>query len=293
MPARPKSGFKRQTSQTSLISSLAIKFPVIRKSCKELYDAFSQCCDEQKIVGAGIHLEQMESVLKALCPLREFSKEEIEDIFKRGHIESAPSYITFREFVVSVAVGYFLDEATEASIPEGDALDEFVKIQKGFKIVKKIFTAMDLDDNGSIDVEELKKSLFATSSSETNDEVLEERFKELDLNHDNEIEFKEFLWGITHWIGIVSSEEDENSYNAEGVNGNVAGGVDDTSNNDNSAALRVNFAFGDNGEVVDPSVVSARGDFLIVSDKEDKEEEEEEEGEKAAKGDEERTLIGM
>ena len=108
--------------------------------------------------------------------------------------------LSFREFLVSMAIGYYLNHQSE------DA--HFRQIQKGFRVVQKAFNDMDDDKSGSIDSKELKAALFATASG-SDTELLEKRFTELDFDGDGDILLPEFMYGMVSWVGFAD-DVDEN-----------------------------------------------------------------------------------
>jgi Ca2+-binding EF-hand superfamily protein len=114
--------------------------------------------------------------------------------------------LSFREFLVSMAIGYYLTHQSE------DA--NFRKIQKGFRVVQKAFNDMDVDKGGSIDAKELKAALFATASG-SDTELLEKRFTELDFDGDGDILLPEFMYGMVSWVGFADDIDEEETAETE------------------------------------------------------------------------------
>jgi len=137
-----------------------------------------------------IRREDLGKVLKDVCK-KEFTQEEVVTLFNMSDLNHSDD-ITFREFLIAVSVGYFLHVDHEH--------EEVMKIKSGFLAIKEAFSAIDKDNGGSIDFDELKQALF--SSSMQDGELLEERFAELDFNHDKAIEFPEFVYAMISWVGF-------------------------------------------------------------------------------------------
>lgn len=162
-----------------------------------------------------------------------FTEEEVKELFKISDLDSSKT-ISFREFLIAAAIGYFLKDPASF---ETAATSEFLEIQRGFRAVEKAFKEMDVDHSNSVDVNELKKALFATTNerkshktkadehseneiahsdqlpSHTSNpsmaanppseaDILELRFKELDFDGDGDIYFPEFLYGFVAWVGF-------------------------------------------------------------------------------------------
>ena len=52
-------------------------------------------------------------------------------------------------------------------------------------------------------------ALFNTASGSDNNDLLEARFKELDINTDKEVNLPEFLYGMSYWVGHMDEDEDD------------------------------------------------------------------------------------
>jgi Ca2+-binding EF-hand superfamily protein len=88
-------------------------------------------------------------------------------------------------------------------------------------MVEKAFQEIDDDGSGMLSVNEMKQALFAASpvkgKQDEEKDTLDMRFRELDLNGDGDVEFKEFLYGVVSWVGMTSEEEmDDIAIEADG-----------------------------------------------------------------------------
>eukprot|EP00462_Mataza_sp_D1_P000786 CAMPEP_0175090524 /NCGR_PEP_ID=MMETSP0086_2-20121207/1393_1 /TAXON_ID=136419 /ORGANISM="Unknown Unknown, Strain D1" /LENGTH=221 /DNA_ID=CAMNT_0016363161 /DNA_START=50 /DNA_END=712 /DNA_ORIENTATION=+ len=174
------------------MNSFALKFPVINKSFHAVFDSF------QKFHTAGNGLKEQITADLAGTVLsqiagddKKFSDEELKELFHISDLDKTNT-ITFRQFLISVAVGYFLCD----SVKNED--ERFLEVQSGFKVVEQAFRDIDADGSGSIDVQEMKDALFFGHGA--NDAaLLEARFKELDFNEDGDVELPEFMYAMVSW----------------------------------------------------------------------------------------------
>jgi Ca2+-binding EF-hand superfamily protein len=195
-----------------MIAKLALQFPLIKHSFTLVHDIFCKYYRNHisksirigknwKINGKTlfdrevITLDQLGDLLKNIGEHRDFSNEEIQNLFHLADLDNSKT-ISFHEFLICISIGYFLKIDSEHT--------EFLEIQKGFKVVQQAFHDMDIDHNESVSISELKKALFASSND--NQLLLEQRFAELDFNHDGNINFPEFLYGFVSWVGFDTEE---------------------------------------------------------------------------------------
>jgi len=128
---------------------------------------------------------------------KDFTEDEVTKLFVESDLDHTGT-IPFREFLIAVSIGYFID--VETSDPH------VLEIQKGILATKDAFQLIDVDGGGSIDHEELKDALFDSIGSDK--DILEQRFKELDFNHDTKIEFPEFVYTLISWVGCMEDEDE-------------------------------------------------------------------------------------
>ena len=225
---------KRRTSHQGMMSKLALQFPAVRASFAAVYSSFQQFCHmaaSDNTVPANptssalptsmsslghISLEKFPALLEHLTHHNcTFSADQITNLFALSHIEHS-STLTFRECLIAVAIGYYLAPSdpidsspqpvpSSVTTPNGDP--NFIKIARGFKVIRSAFDEIDDDNSGMLSADEMKQALFAASSGQSKDDVLQARFEELDINGDGDVEFKEFLYGVVSWVGMTSEEE--------------------------------------------------------------------------------------
>ena len=219
-----------------MMSKLALQFPAVRASFAAVYSSFQQFChmaaSDSSVATATsasprmpaslstlghISLEKFPALLEHLTHHNvTFTSEQVLKLFTLSHIEHSAT-LTFRECLIAIAVGYYLAPQStvasalspSASSPVSVAATDpnFDKIARGFKVIRAAFDEIDDDSSGMLSADEMKQALFAASSGQSKDDVLQARFEELDINGDGDVEFKEFLYGVVSWVGMTSEEE--------------------------------------------------------------------------------------
>jgi hypothetical protein len=271
--AKQKTAYYQETSHLgggSTMTSLALKFPAIRKSFVHLLDAFLSYKLDLADNDNGLDaMKRSESVSKLMSKHsqremaiprvqvlklfnsvdgvgRVFSEEDITELLAAEAPDYQPTntHVTFKQFMVTIAVGYYLNSVVEqedADVPDGASVIDtqdinvpitddapavvaeekkqpgidveskqvFEMVKRGFAIVQDTFNTIDEDSSGEVSLDELKSALFTSMQGVTNDNVLEERFKELDLNADGGVDFAEFMFCLVSWVGLDEEEMHE------------------------------------------------------------------------------------
>lgn len=198
----PKQRFARQTSaHQGVMSSIAMKFPHIRRSfqaCKIVFEKYSQIDDEdsenqqQYITKSQVRLVLLELGAAA----EDLTDSAIDEIFHTADLD-VDKKIDFKEFLIAAAVGCFLNKEKDGQSPD------FARIRKGFEAVQLAFSRIDRDGSGRIDLAELKIAFLSMKQ----DDLINERLKDLDFNGDDYILFPEFVWGLSAWVNMDEDEE--------------------------------------------------------------------------------------
>jgi len=195
----PKQRFARRTSaHKGVMSSIAMKFPHIKRSFVACKRVFEQHADPQTNT---IPKSEVITVLIELGAKPEsFNQGSVEDIINKANLDG-DDVIDFKEFLIAAAVGCFLraDPTTTALSPC------FLSIRKGFEAAKEAFGKIDKDGSGEIEFQELKEAFLAMKE----DDLIMERLRELDFNGDKSIEFPEFVWGLSAWVGMDEDLDEE------------------------------------------------------------------------------------
>lgn len=200
--AQPAKKPKEKAAQGAIFSGLALKFPLVRKAFSNVKNAFHSYVQDGK-EGGDITVNKLGAVMGALGA-KDLSESEIQQYFSLSDLDHSKA-ISFREFLIAISLGYYLKD----NIPEEKRGPHFEENRKGFKVIENAFRKIDKDNSGSVNTEELKEALFDVATSDNSREILEARFKELDFNDSGDIDFPEFIYGFTSWVGMTGEEEDD------------------------------------------------------------------------------------
>lgn len=200
---RPVGQFGRRPSNRGMMAKFALQFPVIEKSFKAVRKTFKKNSVDD---GHTIPAEKLRTALEQCGETRSLSDDEIAALFNQADLDKSRT-ISFREFLVCIALGHFLRREIDAP--------QFRMIQRGFKVIQHAFQEMDSDGGGTVDIKELREALSDAPGASMEptvrkrDAVLEARFKELDIDGDGKVSFPEFVYGLAHWVGMDDDDDDD------------------------------------------------------------------------------------
>ncbi|ETO28388.1 hypothetical protein RFI_08743 [Reticulomyxa filosa] len=129
----------------------------------------------------------------------ELTEEVVNEIIQTSNLDGDDK-IEFKELLIASAVGLFLKKSGESQT------QKFQEIREGFLVVRQAFDKIDKDKSGEIDFNELKGAFLSMKQ----DDLINERLKELDFNGDKTIEFPEFVYGLCTWVGMDDGDDDDN-----------------------------------------------------------------------------------
>ena len=183
------------------MQSIAIKFPHIKQSfiaCRGVFDKHSNALPDSPDTKFVYKTDVKKLLIELGGRESDLTDEEVDRIIKTANLDGDEK-IDFKEFLIAAAVGCFLGHDVNGQSPE------FLKIRRGFAVAQEAFNKIDKDGGGTIDFDELKTAFLAMKQ----DDLILERLKELDFNGDKSVEFPEFVWGLSAWVGMDVDEDDE------------------------------------------------------------------------------------
>lgn len=144
----------------------------------------------------------------------EMNEQDLKEIFYESDLRRDES-LDFNEFVVSLAIGYVLDEIPDA--PKDPTADpnkhrkslkpnEKLKLDKAFNLIVDSYLMFDVDASGTINYEEMN-GVMGGSAAGSSGFLNQERWKELDWDNDGTITFQEYLLAFESWVGIEPDDE--------------------------------------------------------------------------------------
>ncbi|KAM7251880.1 hypothetical protein ACFE04_023763 [Oxalis oulophora] len=193
---------RRAAEGTSMKSfnSVILKFPKIDESlrnCKTIFQKFDEDSN-----GAIDHQE-----LKKCFEMLEVTITDIEvdEIFQACDIKEDPG-MKFNEFIVLLCLIYlFKDDpaALRAKTKLG-----MPKLEATFETLVDAFVFLDKNKDGSVSKNEMIEAINE-SGERSSGRIAMKRFEEMDWDKNGMVNFKEFLFAFTGWVGIDEAEDEE------------------------------------------------------------------------------------
>ncbi|XP_047977031.1 probable calcium-binding protein CML21 isoform X2 [Salvia hispanica] len=188
-------------------NSIILKFPKIDQSlrkCKATFENF----DED---GNGV-IDPQE--LKHCFEKLEISltDEEINDLFDACDISEAKG-IKFNEFIVLLCLVYFLREDPAAHQSSWKGMPN---LDSTFETLVDAFVFLDKNKDGYVSRNEMVDAINETTSGErSSGRIAMRRFEEMDWDKNGMVNFKEFLFAFTRWVGIEDADDNDSDKDAE------------------------------------------------------------------------------
>ncbi|GFP99123.1 probable calcium-binding protein cml21 [Phtheirospermum japonicum] len=203
---------KREVKGSSIKSfnSIILKFPKIDESFRKCKTAFEEFDED----GNGVIDPQ--ELKHCFCKLElNFTDEEINDLFEACDINE-DMRMKFNEFIVLLCLVYLLEE---------DQTNQHSKSQIGmpnlratFETLVDTFVFLDKNKDGYVSRDEMIHAINETTSGErSSGRIAMKRFEEMDWDKNGMVNFKEFLFAFTYWVGIEDIDEDDDNEGAKTV----------------------------------------------------------------------------
>lgn len=195
---------RRETEGSSIRSfdSLVLKFPKIDENlrkCKVIFQEFDEdsngAIDPQELKHAFNKLEI------------NFTDEEISDLFEACDINEDMG-IEFSEFIVLLCLVYLLKD--DPSALHAKSRMGLPNLEVTFETLVDAFVFLDKNKDGYVSRNEMVQAINETISGErSSGRIAMRRFEEMDWDKNGMVNFKEFLFAFTHWVGIEDNEDEE------------------------------------------------------------------------------------
>lgn len=195
---------RRETEGSSIKSfdSIVLKFPKIDENlrkCKVIFQDFDEdsngAIDPQELKHAFNKLEI------------NFTDEEISDLFEACDINEDMG-IDFSEFIVLLCLVYLLKE--DSSSLHAKSRMGLPNLEVTFETLVDAFVFLDKNKDGYVSRNEMVQAINETTSGErSSGRIAMRRFEEMDWDKNGMVNFKEFLFAFTHWVGIEDNEDEE------------------------------------------------------------------------------------
>ncbi|CAG7887726.1 unnamed protein product, partial [Brassica rapa] len=181
-------------------NSIVLKFPKIDEGLRN-YKAIFQEFDEDSN-GSIDHTELKNCFRKLEIS---FEEDEINDLFEACDINEDMG-ITFTEFIVLLCLVYLLKD--DSSTLQKKWRLGMPKLEPTFETLVDTFVFLDENKDGLVSREEMVRAIDE-SGERSSGRIAMKRFEEMDWDKNGMVNFKEFLFAFTQWVGIDESEEEE------------------------------------------------------------------------------------
>ncbi|XP_042009922.1 probable calcium-binding protein CML21 isoform X1 [Salvia splendens] len=211
LEARILEAMRRREAQGCSIksfNSIILKFPKIDQSlrkCKATFENFDEdgngVIDPQELKHCFEKLEIS------------FTDEEINDLFDACDISEAKG-IKFNEFIVLLCLVYFLREDPAAH--QSKSWKGMPNLDSTFETLVDAFVFLDKNKDGYVSRNEMVDAINETTSGErSSGRIAMRRFEEMDWDKNGMVNFKEFLFAFTRWVGIEDADDYDSDKDAE------------------------------------------------------------------------------
>ncbi|ONH99510.1 hypothetical protein PRUPE_6G033600 [Prunus persica] len=205
LEAKMVEAMKRRAVKGSVMKSfdsLILKFRKIDESlrkCKAIFEQF----DEDS--NGAIDQEEMKKCFYKLEV--SFTDEEISDLFEACDINEDMG-IKFNEFIVLICLVYLLKD--DSNDVHTKLHMEMPDLEATFETLVDAFVFLDKNKDGYVSKSEMVQAINETTTGErSSGRIAMKRFEEMDWDKNGMVNFKEFLFAFTRWIGIDDLEDED------------------------------------------------------------------------------------
>lgn len=182
-------------------NSIILKFPKIDESlrtCKVIFEQF----DEDK--NGAIDPQELKHCFHKLEI--NFTEDEINDLFQACDINEDMG-MNFNEFIVLLCLVYLLKEDPAAI--QAKSRMGIPNLEATFETLVDTFVFLDKNKDGYVSKNEMVQAINETVSGErSSGRIAMKRFEEMDWDKNGRVNFKEFLFAFTRWVGIDDIDDD-------------------------------------------------------------------------------------
>ncbi|XP_030929902.1 probable calcium-binding protein CML21 [Quercus robur] len=194
---------RRAAAGTSMKSfnSIILKFPKIDESLRNCKVIFKQFDEDSNGAIDYEELKKSFHKLEISC-----TEEEINDLFQACDINEDKG-IDFNEFIVLLCLVYLLKD--DAATLHAKARVGMPDLEATFETLVDAFVFLDKNKDGYVSKSEMVQAINETTSGEGSGQIAMKRFEEMDWDKNGMVNFKEFLFAFTGWVGIDDNEDEE------------------------------------------------------------------------------------
>ncbi|EEF29441.1 Troponin C, skeletal muscle, putative [Ricinus communis] len=181
-------------------NSIILKFPKIDESlrkCKAIFEQFDE--DSNGTI-------DQEELRKCFCKLEiSFTEEETNDLFEACDINEDMG-MKFNEFIVLLCLVYLLKD--DSAAVHAKSKMGMPNLEATFETLVDTFAFLDKNKDGYVSKNEMVQAINE-SGERSSGRIAMKRFEEMDWDKNGMVNFKEFLFAFTRWVGIDDMEDSE------------------------------------------------------------------------------------
>lgn len=190
-----------QGSSTKAFNSIILKFPKIDASFRKCRSTFEEFDEDGN---GSIDPEELKRCFHKLEI--NFTDEEVDDLFEECDINE-DMRINFNEFIVLLCLVYLLHKVPDAQ--HSTSQTGMQNLKATFETLVDAFVFLDKNKDGYVSKNEMVEAITETTSGErSSGRIGMKRFEEMDWDKNGAVNFKEFLFAFTGWVGIDDNDDE-------------------------------------------------------------------------------------
>uniref|UniRef100_A0A6M2F8T6 EF-hand domain-containing protein n=1 Tax=Populus davidiana TaxID=266767 RepID=A0A6M2F8T6_9ROSI len=193
---------RRETHGSSIKSfnSIILKFPKIDESFRKCKATFEQFDEDSS---GSIDKEELRKCFHKLETA--FTDEEINDLFETCDVNEDMG-MKFNEFIVLLCLVYLLKD--DPATPQAKSRIGMPDLEATFETLVGAFVFLDKNKDGYVSKSEMVQAINETGERSSG-RIAMKRFEEMDWDKNGMVNFKEFLFAFTNWVGIDDNEDED------------------------------------------------------------------------------------
>jgi calcium-binding protein CML len=211
------------------LNRILLKFPLLKRTfgvVRKVFSTYDAAHD------GHVRYAELGSAMRALGS--EMEESEVREVFLAADLYHE-GRLSFREFLVCLAIGYLMGKVRgvsegaaesakglkDAEVSASLSAKDGRALAYAFHLALDAYMHFDADASGTISRDEILHSMEPTHAeegahtrkksvgAEAVSFITDDRFQELDFDHDGECTFKEFVHAFANWVGVEDDEDDE------------------------------------------------------------------------------------
>ncbi|XP_073149961.1 probable calcium-binding protein CML21 [Henckelia pumila] len=186
-------------------NTIILKFPKIDESLRKCKATFKEFDEDGN---GAIDLQELKHCLNKMEI--SFTDEETRDLFEACDINEDMG-MNFNEFIVLLCLVYLLkeDPTSKHTVSKKSCIG-IPHLEATFETIVDAFVFLDKNKDGCVSKNEMVDAINETNSGErSSGRIAMKRFEEMDWDKNGTVNFKEFLFAFTRWVGIEDFEDEE------------------------------------------------------------------------------------